>query len=89
MAVSTQNINPGTSTQSLPSANWTLQNAAEWLGVSERMVRRLVAERRIAYVKIGRYVRFRPEDVQSYRDGNVHPAALIERHILGVGSRLK
>jgi hypothetical protein len=43
------------------------------------MVRRLVAERRIPYVKVGRYVRFRPEDVEAWRDGNVHPAVVIQR----------
>jgi len=32
--------------------------AAERLGVPERFVRRLVAERRLAYIKVGRYVRF-------------------------------
>jgi len=36
---------------------WTSAETAEWLMVPERMVRRLVAERRIPYVKVGRYVR--------------------------------
>lgn len=58
---------------------WTLEETADWLAVSERMVRRLVAERRIPYVKVGRYVRFRPEDVEAWRDGNVHPAVVILR----------
>ncbi|WP_033344548.1 helix-turn-helix domain-containing protein [Catenuloplanes japonicus] len=31
-----------------------------------RFVRRLVAERRIAYVKVGRLVRFEPADVEAY-----------------------
>jgi excisionase family DNA binding protein len=58
---------------------WTLEETADWLAVTERMVRRLVAERRIPYVKVGRYVRFRPEDVEAWRDGNVHPAVVIQR----------
>ena len=33
------------------------------LGVSERFIRRLVSERRITYVKIGKQVRFDPADV--------------------------
>lgn len=33
------------------------------LDVSERYVRRLVEERRIAYHKIGKFVRFHPDDV--------------------------
>ena len=35
-------------------------------GVSERFVRRLVDERRIAFHKIGRYVRFDPDDVDDW-----------------------
>ena len=35
----------------------TVEEAAERLGTSTRFVRRLVAERRIAYVKVGRHVR--------------------------------
>ncbi|MDR7278681.1 helix-turn-helix domain-containing protein [Catenuloplanes atrovinosus] len=31
-----------------------------------RFVRRLVSERRIAYVKVGRLVRFEPADVEAY-----------------------
>ena len=37
---------------------------AERLGVGERFVRRLVEERRIPFFKIGRHVRFRPDDVE-------------------------
>lgn len=33
------------------------------LGITERHVRRLVAERRIPFVKVGRFVRFEPEAV--------------------------
>jgi excisionase family DNA binding protein len=50
----------------------TLADAARWLDVPERMVRRLVQERRIAFVKVGRYVRFSPEDLRAYRDANLH-----------------
>jgi len=35
-----------------------IATVAEWLGVGERHVRRLVSERRIPYVKWGHYVRF-------------------------------
>jgi excisionase family DNA binding protein len=35
----------------------TVEEAADRLGTSVRFVRRLVAERRIAYVKVGRHVR--------------------------------
>jgi excisionase family DNA binding protein len=61
---------------------WTMSETAEWLNVPERMVRRLVAERRIPFVKVGRYVRFRPEDVEGWRDGNVRPTMVVTRQTL-------
>lgn len=36
------------------------------LDVSERYVRRLVEERRIAFHKIGKFVRFHPDDVTEW-----------------------
>jgi excisionase family DNA binding protein len=36
---------------------------AHRLGVSDRLVRRLVLERRIPFVKVGRFVRFDPHAV--------------------------
>jgi len=35
----------------------TIGQADEYLGTGERFVRRLVAQRRIAHVKLGKYVR--------------------------------
>lgn len=35
----------------------TVAQAAEFLGTGERFVRRLVSERRLPYVKVGKYVR--------------------------------
>ena len=43
----------------------TMEEAAEWLCTSPRHVRRLVFERRIAYRKVGRYVRFHPDDLMA------------------------
>jgi excisionase family DNA binding protein len=48
--------------------------AAPVLGVDERMVRRLVAEKRIPYVKIGRHVRLRRSDLLAYVEANTVPA---------------
>lgn len=45
--------------------------AAEFLGTSESFPRRLVAERRIEFVKVGRHVRFRRETLQAYVEANV------------------
>ena len=41
-------------------------DVAELLGTSERFVRRLVAERRVPFHKVGKYVRFDPVDIELY-----------------------
>jgi len=47
---------------------WTVQELAEYLGVGPRFVYRLTSERRIRSVRVGRTVRFRPEDVTAWLD---------------------
>ena len=42
------------------------EQAAERLGTSVRFVRRLIAERRIAYVKLGRHVRIAERDLINF-----------------------
>jgi excisionase family DNA binding protein len=44
----------------------TMEEAAEWLCTTPRHVRRLVFERRIAYRKVGRFVRFHPDDLVEF-----------------------
>ena len=44
----------------------TVEEAADRLGTSVRFVRRLIAKRRIAYVKVGRHVRLDPADVEAF-----------------------
>jgi excisionase family DNA binding protein len=44
----------------------SVEAAAEYLGASPRFVRRLVAERRVPYVKVGRLVRLTAEDLDDY-----------------------
>jgi excisionase family DNA binding protein len=44
----------------------TVEEAAERLCTSVRFVRRLIAERRIAYVKVGRHVRITDADLASF-----------------------
>ena len=39
---------------------------AEWLATSPRHVRRLVAERRVPYVKVGHFVRFDRDDISAW-----------------------
>jgi excisionase family DNA binding protein len=43
----------------------TIEEVANQLNVGERFVRRLVAERRIGFLKVGRYVRFHRADVEA------------------------
>jgi excisionase family DNA binding protein len=45
-----------------------MATAAEHLGVSLRHVRRLVAERRIPYVKVGHLIRFDPTAIAQWID---------------------
>jgi excisionase family DNA binding protein len=59
-----------------------IDGLAARLGVTSRFVRRLVEERRVPYLKIGRLVRFDPSDVESWISaGRVAP----QRAPLGVG----
>ncbi len=54
----------------------TLAEAAAYLNVSERFMRRLVAERRIAFHKVGHFVRFRAADLEAFLEaGRVEPPA--------------
>jgi excisionase family DNA binding protein len=45
-----------------------ITRAAERLGVSVRYMRRLVAERRIPYVKLGHLLRFDPVELEAWID---------------------
>lgn len=44
----------------------SVSEAAAYLNVPERFVRRLIAERRVPFLKVGYHVRFRPEDLDAY-----------------------
>jgi excisionase family DNA binding protein len=44
----------------------TIDQLADRLGVNVRHIRRLIAERRVPYLKVGRLVRFDPADVASW-----------------------
>ena len=50
-----------------------VEGLAEWLGVEVVFVRRLVAERRVPFVKLGKFVRFDPDEVASWIDGQRVP----------------
>jgi excisionase family DNA binding protein len=55
----------------------SIEQAAERLGTSVRFVRRLIAERRIAYTKLGRHVRIAGRDLDAFvASGRVEPRSL-------------
>ena len=43
-----------------------IEAVAKWLGTSHRHVRRLVAERRVPYLKVGHFVRFDQEAIATW-----------------------
>jgi excisionase family DNA binding protein len=54
----------------------TVDQAAEAMGTPARFIRRLIAERRIAYTKLGRHVRIAESDLINHvACGRVEPAA--------------
>ena len=57
----------------------TVAQAAEFLGTSERFPRRLIAERRIEFIKVGRHVRFREETLQKFVEASAVDAATYGR----------
>lgn len=52
-----------TDTRSARSRLLTIEQAAEQLGVTPRMVRRLTGNRQLPFVKVGRLVRIREDDI--------------------------
>jgi excisionase family DNA binding protein len=52
----------------------SVEEAADRLGTSPRFIRRLIAERRIAFTKIGRHVRIATKDIDAFiAAGRVEP----------------
>jgi excisionase family DNA binding protein len=65
-----------------PTPLLTVEQAAERLGTPTRFVRRLIAQRRIRFCRIGRYVRIAANDLAEFIEaGRVEPAA--SRRIAG------
>lgn len=52
----------------------TVEQAAEYLNITDHFVRRLIRERRIPFVKVGRLVRLRRTDIDDYLAGRLVPA---------------
>ncbi|MFD5175414.1 excisionase [Nocardia sp. NPDC058379] len=51
---------------SVDSQYLTVAGAAEYLGTGERFIRRLVAERRVVFYKVGSHVRFKASDLEKF-----------------------
>jgi excisionase family DNA binding protein len=64
-----------TNTDAVPQL-LTIDQLAERLGVSIRHIRWLIAERRVPYLKVGRFVRFDPAEIAAWLDDARHPQRL-------------
>ena len=49
----------------------TVGEAGDYLGTGERFIRRLIAQRRITYVKLGKYVRLQRSTLDAFIDRSV------------------
>lgn len=56
-----------------PAFNY--KTAADWLNMKPGKLRRLVELRKISFVKMGREVRFRQQDLDEYLAGCIRPVA--------------
>ena len=63
---------PSTQSTQLPDRLLDITGLAEHLGVNVRHVRRLVAERRIPFIKWGHLIRFDPVKVAEWIDSHRH-----------------
>ena len=50
-----------------------IEGLAKHLGVTHRHIRRLIAERRIPYVKVGRLIRFDADEITAWLNENRRP----------------
>lgn len=61
----------------MPRTLHTVDQAAERLNTSPRFVRRLISERRIAFVRLGRHVRITEDDIDAFiAHGRVEPVTV-------------
>lgn len=60
-------MDDGLNLENEPSqALWTLDDVAARLATTNRHVRRLVADRRLPHLRIGRFLRFEPSEVERW-----------------------
>jgi excisionase family DNA binding protein len=64
-----------------PDRLLTVDAAADRLSTSSRFIRRLIAERRIEFVKVGRYVRISESALRDFiAAGRVEPMTAVDTH---------
>lgn len=63
-----------TDTRSARSPLLTIEQAAEQLGVTPRMIRRLTGNRQLPFVKVGRLVRIREDDIANFVSESTVPS---------------
>ena len=56
----------------------TMDELAERLGVTHRHVRRLVTERRVPFLRVGRFIRFDPAAIVAWLDASRVPVLATE-----------
>jgi excisionase family DNA binding protein len=56
----------------------TMDQLAERLGVTRRHVRRLVDERRVPFLRVGRFIKFNPAEVAEWLNSNRVPTLRCE-----------
>jgi excisionase family DNA binding protein len=54
------------STATIAKEHYSVAESAEYLSTSVRFVRRLIAERRITFYKVGRHVRLKRVDLEEF-----------------------
>ena len=52
----------------------TVEQAADYLRTGERFIRRLIAERRISYIKIGKFVRLQRSTLDAFIEAGRVPS---------------
>jgi len=52
----------------MENRNYSVAEAARFMGVKERFIRRLIAERRIAFLKLGKHVRISESDILKFEE---------------------
>jgi excisionase family DNA binding protein len=72
-------MNGKTTGSSIQTELVDIEWVARRLGVKVRHVRRLVAERRIPFVKWGHLLRFEPTEIEAWIDGSRRPPGELSR----------